>query len=103
MQDSRGQAPVRLCTRSHRLGAQGKHAQVVPGAFNLLGIACPSATTCEAVGTSPGTPSHGVVVPIVNGTPGSVQVVPSAQSLTGAACQSVTTCEAVARWHEKAR
>jgi len=33
MQDIRGKAQVRLCKRSHRLVAKGKHAHVVPGAI----------------------------------------------------------------------
>ena len=33
MQDIRWQAHVRRCTRSQRLVAKGKHAQVVPGAM----------------------------------------------------------------------
>ena len=47
------------------------------------------------VGTSPGTPSHGVVVPIVNGTPGSPVAVSGTGELYGMACPTVTTCEAV--------
>ena len=62
----------------------GTTIQPVPGAQHLTGVVCLSATTCEVVGTN-SSADQGVVVPIVNGTPGSVQVVPSAQGLTGAA------------------
>ncbi len=63
--------------------------QMVPGTFILSGVACSSATTCEAVG------SNGVVVPITNGTPGTAKTVPGAGFLDGVACPSATTCEAV--------
>jgi hypothetical protein len=65
---------------------------VVPGIRGLSGVACPSVTTCEAVGSNS---SGGVVVPITSGTPGSTVVVPGTAALGGVACPSATTCEAV--------
>jgi transposase len=46
MQDSRWQAPVRLCQRSQRLVAQGQHAHVVTGAIarELVGLVGAMAT-----------------------------------------------------------
>ncbi len=54
-------------------------AQVVPGTAFLDGVACPNATTCEAVGQNGSNPPQGVVVPITNGTPGTAQVVSGTQ------------------------
>ena len=68
--------------------------QAVPGTSYLAGVACPSATTCEAVGDNPNS-SQGLVVPITNGAPGSAQPVPGTTELAGVACPSATTCEAV--------
>jgi peptidoglycan/xylan/chitin deacetylase (PgdA/CDA1 family) len=68
----------------------------VPGTQQLLGVVCPTVTTCEAVGNLPsGWPNQGVVVPVVNGTPGSVQVVPGTAAMFGATCVSASTCVAV--------
>ncbi len=55
-------------------------------------MACPSATTCFAVGSSPS--GDGVVVPISNGVPGSPELVPGVP-LRAVACISTTTCVAV--------
>jgi len=63
---------------------------VVPGT-ELLGVACPSATTCEALGDN--FSGDGVVVPITSGIPGGAVVVPGTE-LLGVACPSATTCEA---------
>jgi peptidoglycan/xylan/chitin deacetylase (PgdA/CDA1 family) len=67
-------------------GAPGT-AQPAPGTGltgGLSGVACPTATTCEAVG-------GGVAVPITNGTPGTAQPAPG----SAVACPTATTCEAV--------
>jgi hypothetical protein len=53
--------------------------------------ACPSATTCEAVGSL----LEGVVVPITNDTPGAAQAVSGTKQLHAVACPRATTCEAV--------
>ena len=67
--------------------------QVVSGISVLNGVACASATTCEAVGVN--SLGQGVVVPITNGTPGVAQVVSGAFELRSVACPSATTYEAV--------
>jgi uncharacterized repeat protein (TIGR02543 family) len=67
--------------------------QTIPGTTQLEGVACPSATTCEAVGYN-STP-EGVVVPITSGVPGSPVTVSGTSELLGVACPSATTCEAV--------
>jgi len=76
-------------------------AHIMPGTdgFTLAGVACPSATTCQAVGfdyASKGSNPilKGVVVPIINGTPGTAQVI-NRNTLFGVACSSATTCLAV--------
>lgn len=71
----------------------GITAQGVPGGVTLLGVACPSASTCQAVGGN--NSGQEVVVPIINGTPGSAQPVPGTTLLAGVACASATTCVAV--------
>jgi len=72
-------------------------AQVAPGSAALFGVACPTATICEAVGLVATNPpqSQGVVVTITNGIPGPAQLVPGTASLTAVACPTATTCEAV--------
>ena len=72
--------------------------------LTLSAIACPSATTCEAVGSlvdSQGDTSA-VVVTISDGVPAAPQIVADPEAaqgdapvLTGIACPSTTTCEAV--------
>jgi peptidoglycan/xylan/chitin deacetylase (PgdA/CDA1 family) len=73
-------------------------AEVVAGSWGnagvLIGVACPSVTTCEAVGAKSSS-GPGVVVPITGGTPGSLQAVAGTRDLEGVACPSATTCEAV--------
>ncbi len=68
-------------------------AQVVPGALQLQGVSCPSATGCLAVGYNDS--FQGVMVPIINGIPGAAQVVPGTGPLNGVSCPSATTCLAV--------
>ncbi len=64
----------------------------VSGTTFLQGIACESATTCFAVGT---TGTEGVVVEIDGGTVGTVTDVSSTSDLLGVACATSDTCEAV--------
>ena len=69
--------------------------QIVPEAYHLFGVACPTTTTCVAVGDAPffGLP---VVVVITNGVAGSVQFADSnAYDLRDVACPTATTCYAV--------
>jgi len=65
----------------------------VPGNYILNGVACPSPSSCLAVGDS----GAGVaqVVPITKGNPGSPIGVLGAATLTGVACQSATRCDGV--------
>jgi hypothetical protein len=90
-------APLAALTASPVLAATPSPAQGVPGTLELQGIACASASTCEAVGANLDASGNlqGVVVPVVNGIPGSVQVVPASYELEGVACASAATCEAV--------
>ncbi len=66
-----------------------------PIPYQLVGISCASATTCEAVGSN-GT-AAGVILGTINGgTTWTLQTVPSGDSsLAGISCSSTTTCEAV--------
>ncbi|MDQ6614735.1 MAG: Ig-like domain-containing protein, partial [Actinomycetota bacterium] len=67
--------------------------QAAPGSINnLLGIACPTDTACEAVGSGPGT---GVLVPVNSGVPGDPVSVPGTAALNGVACATTFTCLAV--------
>ncbi len=71
----------------------------VPPSTSLHAVACPTATTCLAVGydsVSPGlVQGRGILVPIINGVPGAVEEVPGVVSLDGVACSSATSCLAV--------
>ncbi len=64
------------------------------GTSSLDGVACSSATTCVAVGTSSSS-EEGVVVPITKGTPGSAVPASATFGLNAVACASATTCVAV--------
>jgi hypothetical protein len=64
----------------------------VPAAIGLAGIACQTATSCEAVGTDA---AGGAVVPIVDGRPGVPVTVPGTHALDGVTCESATSCVAV--------
>jgi hypothetical protein len=73
--------------------AAASGVQLVPGAW-LKSVACPSATTCEAVGYDYAS-DVGIVVTITNGTPGAVQLVAHTTTIASVACPTVTVCEAV--------
>ncbi|MDQ1416037.1 MAG: hypothetical protein QOF81_1650 [Acidimicrobiaceae bacterium] len=66
--------------------------QLVSGTDGLLAVACPTATTCVAVGNN--NQRYGVVIPVTSGTPGAARVL-GTSILHGVACPSATTCEAV--------
>jgi len=63
--------------------------QEVSGA-ELSAITCVSATTCDAVGTSP--LGGAVLVPIVNGVPGTPLAVPGIDTVNGVACPTAASC-----------
>ena len=76
---------------------------VVSGSLTISGLTCPSASTCQAVGSyyygvdSPklGPGERGVVLPIVNGIPGEAKLTPGIKELLGISCPSATSCRAV--------
>jgi hypothetical protein len=70
---------------------------VVVKDVQLQGIACPTATTCAAVGWKLEGPSKiaGVMVPLTDGHPGTTLVGEKLGALSAVACPSATTCEAV--------
>lgn len=78
-------------------GAAISSATAVPGADDLLGVACPTEDTCVAVGSTflPGGIAVGVVVVVRDGVPGPVQQVPGTVTLYGVACTASTSCIAV--------
>lgn len=66
----------------------------------LLGVACPTVTTCEAVGyefprPAPSIYAEGIVVHITNGVADGTQITSEPSTLFGVACADATTCEAV--------
>ena len=64
------------------------------GVAELLGISCPSASSCEAVGaTAPN--GEGVVVSISNGHPGSPDIVEGTKALLAVSCATAASCQAV--------
>ncbi len=72
-------------------------ATPVPQSMEVTGVACLTATTCLGVGSdSLGAPPEAALLPITNGTPGTVQFA-ALGSLDGAACPTSTTCVAVGR------
>ena len=72
----------------------GIAVQAVSGTGPLVGVTCPTASTCYAVGVS-STQSEGVVVPIIDGTPGTVDAVSETFELLGLTCPTPSTCYAV--------
>ncbi len=88
--------PLALAATVAPASADTFNVQPVPGIFSLAAVACPTATTCLAVGSGPGPNGNtGIVVPIINGVPGTPQTVPGTFGLTGVACSGPTTCVAV--------
>jgi hypothetical protein len=66
----------------------------VSGVAELLGISCPTASSCEAVGaTAPN--GQGVVVSVSDGRPGPPHVVQGTKALVAVSCRSDASCEAV--------
>jgi hypothetical protein len=65
----------------------------VETAFSTLGaVACTSATSCLAVGTVPGSPSTGGLLPVSNGVAGTAVPVSSVGPLSVIACATATSC-----------
>jgi hypothetical protein len=69
-------------------------SQIVAASSGLDGVACPTATTCEAVGTTQNN-GLGLIVPVTNGVVGTAQSVTGTQSLSAIACPTATTCVAL--------
>jgi hypothetical protein len=67
--------------------------QTVTGTSVLGGMACPSPTTCYAVGQGSG----GVIVPVTGGVAGAAQSIAGTASLSDIACPTTAFCEAVGR------
>ncbi|HWH11480.1 MAG TPA: hypothetical protein VG165_10170 [Solirubrobacteraceae bacterium] len=89
LSDPTDTAPNRLLTIT--AGTAGRLQSL---AGPLAGLACPSATTCLALGSDA---DQGALRPIVNGVRGPTVDVPGTMWLRAAACGSPTTCEAVGR------
>ncbi len=86
--------PFALATTAVPASAATFNVQPVAGTAFLTSVACSTATSCVAVGTSGTAP---VVVAITNGVPGSPQSVTGVSSLNGVACSDATTCVAVGK------
>ena len=71
--------------------------ELISGTLDVDGVACPTTSSCVAVGTAPTGPgqSAGVIVPISGGTAGSPATVPATSELLGVACASAADCVAV--------
>jgi hypothetical protein len=73
-------------------------AKVVPNAGELRAVACSGPTACLAVGTNASS-SGSVLLPIMNGTPGSAQAASPESTgrfyeLSGVGCSTPTSCTA---------
>jgi hypothetical protein len=64
----------------------------VPNTQDLVDVACPSSSSCIAVGYGNG---NGAVVPITHGVPGTPHRVPGTAALSSVACPTSSTCYAV--------
>jgi hypothetical protein len=69
-------------------------SHAVTGVDQLNSISCPTATSCEAVGSN-ALNGEGVVVTVTRGAPGVPHLVDGAKSLLSVSCPTSTTCEAV--------
>jgi hypothetical protein len=65
----------------------------VSGVDQLTSISCPTATLCEAVGST-ALNGEGVVVTVTKGTAGAPHLVNGTKSLLSVSCANSTTCEA---------
>ena len=83
-----GAAPASASTAGSTLSFGA--AQVVSGTTYVNGISCPSASICEASGTTATS-----VAAITNGVPAAAQPVAGPTSLSGVSCSSVIDCYAV--------
>jgi hypothetical protein len=82
----------------HSLAYRTSMVQQVDGVQGLSAIACSGSKTCLAVGhveTGTEPDAEGVVVPIVNGKPGSAELVQGTVNLSAITCPSASTCIAV--------
>jgi hypothetical protein len=68
-------------------------SHAVTGVDQLTSISCPTATSCEAVGSN-ALNGEGVVVTVTKGLPGSPHLVEGTKSLLSVSCPTSTTCEA---------
>jgi hypothetical protein len=76
------------------MAASPAFVQVATGTSALNGIACPSASTCVAVGQN--SSGQGAFVVATNGVPGAATVVPGVKYFFNVACRAAK-CEAVGR------
>lgn len=88
--------PSTSTTAKPRRGFAAGATQPVPYTSRLNGVACPSATTCDAVGQRDVSGTLFGVHSTVNGS-AQGQSVPDTASLFGVGCASATTCYAVGR------
>ncbi len=68
--------------------------QFVTGTTDIVGVACPSASICQSVSSSPAE-----TVAVANGTPAAAQAVTGPNSMIAVACPGVTFCDALGNWN----
>ncbi len=70
----------------------GMTAVMASTGAEIQSIACPTLSNCVGVGWAPG---GGFVVPVINGTRGSVMSIPGSDALSSISCPTATRCIAV--------
>jgi hypothetical protein len=70
----------------------GMTAVMASAGSEIQGIACPTLSNCVGVGLAAG---GGFVVPVINGTRGSVMSIPGSDALSSISCPTATRCVAV--------
>jgi hypothetical protein len=68
--------------------------QFVSGTTDIVGVACPSASICQTVSSTPA-----ATVAVTSGTPAAAQAVTGPNSMIAVACSSVTFCDALGNWN----
>jgi hypothetical protein len=73
-------------------GSPSGSVQLVTTLVQLEGIACPTATSCLAVGENDNVHSTGGFVPITSGVAGTAVIPPGGNEMLTVACESTATC-----------
>jgi hypothetical protein len=68
--------------------------QFVSGTTDIVGVACPSASICQTVSSTPAT-----TVAVSAGTPAAAQAVTGPNSMIAVACSNVTSCDGLGNFN----